>query len=74
MLVPHRPLKLEVEGAIKFIKQNMEKLPNNIIAHANSGFLQTTVEEMVAMGFEVSSQVISRRMKFDKLDELVLEM
>lgn len=74
VLVPHRPLKLEVEGAIRFIKENMEKLPNNIIAHANSGFLQTTVEEMVAMGFEVSSQVISRRMKFDKLDELVLEM
>ncbi|MDI6761264.1 MAG: ImmA/IrrE family metallo-endopeptidase, partial [Candidatus Brocadiaceae bacterium] len=74
VLVPHRPLKLEVEGAINFIKQNMKKLPNNITAHANSDFWQTTVEEMVAIDFEVSSQVISRRIKFDKLDELVLEI
>lgn len=74
LLVPQAPLKVEIQKAIKDIKGTMDGISNNIKAHANSGFLRDIVEEWVAKSFEVSSQVISKRIEFDKLDKLVSEI
>lgn len=74
VLVPQKPLKQEVEETIKLVKEKMEKLSNDVRVYANSNFLQATIEEMVAIEFEVSRDVISRRMRYDKLDKLLFEM
>ncbi len=70
ILVPHEYLKQELVKTIETIRTAIKNLPDGLKAHANTSFLRAVVEIEVAKVFEVSSQVISKRIEFDNLNKL----
>lgn len=65
ILVPSSKLKLEVDKGIKLIPPAIDKSRKD-----NWDFIWVYIAEHVAKKFEVSSQVIEKRMTFDKIYDL----